>query len=64
MADQGGRKLRIGLYDPCCDDLARHFLDDDETNTPKTRGIHECRVGSLATAIQEAVERWCDEEPT
>jgi hypothetical protein len=54
----------MNLYDPCCDDLARHFLEDDETNTPAMRGIHECRVASLAAAIQAAVEAWMDEEPT
>jgi hypothetical protein len=52
------------LYDSACDELARHFLDDDETNTPRTKGIHESRVASLAVAIQEAVEAWIDDEPT
>lgn len=52
------------LYDPACADLARHFLADDETNVPQQQGIHECRVASLAAAIQSAVEDWCEEDPT
>ena len=49
-------------YDPICDDTARHFLSDDETDTPETRAEHEQRVAALAQAIQDAVETWCDEE--
>lgn len=52
------------LYDSHCEDLARHFLEDDETNIPALQGIHESRVVSLAVAIQAAVEVWMDEEPT
>lgn len=59
-----GRAVVTTLYDPHCDDLARHFLQDDTMNTPATKGIYESRVLSLAVAIQEAVEAWIDDEPS
>lgn len=42
-------------YDPCSDDLARHFLQDEPSDAD--------RVHRLAIAIQQAVEDWFAENP-
>ncbi len=47
------------LYDPRCHELAEHFLSDDDV--PATE--NELRIQSLAGAIQQAVEDWCESEP-
>lgn len=44
-------------YDPACETLAEHFLRDDPIDDPLARG-------SLAAAIQGAVEDWYLHERT
>ena len=46
------------LVDPESWRLAEHFLQDDD-DTPEE---HRTRVASLAAAIQQAVEAWCEGE--
>lgn len=58
------KAAKMELYDTHCEDLAKYFLEDDETNTRHSAGIHTARVRSLAKAIQDAIEEWIDEEPT
>jgi hypothetical protein len=48
------------MYDPECETLAEHFLQDDDY-TKYTKAKHEARVRSLAQAIQDAVEEWTSE---
>lgn len=43
------------MHDPNCDDLARHFLQDEPGSHDAK---YEARVESLAEAIQQAVEGW------
>lgn len=50
--------MRDTLYDPKCHELAEHFLGDDDVPPAE----NELRIQSLAAAIQEAVEDWCDDE--
>lgn len=50
------------LFDPACLRLAEHFLEDDDTNTLATAGVHHKRVESLAEAIYQAVEDWVQDE--
>jgi hypothetical protein len=38
-------------YDPACETLAEHFLQDDPVAHPDAKG-------SLSAAIQQAVESW------
>lgn len=52
------------LYDLRCRDLAEYFLEDDDTNTAQTAGVHHAQIVSLAQAIQDAIEEWIDQEPT
>lgn len=47
------------LVDPKSHELAEHFLADDEQ---VSRQHHNKRVMSLAQAIQQAVEDWCENE--
>jgi lauroyl/myristoyl acyltransferase len=50
----GKRKKRM-TYDPACESLAKHFLQDTEVDDE----AHMRRlVEDLAQAIQEAVEQW------
>ena len=49
------------LYDPECQTLAEHFLQD-EPSTLATAPRYEQRVRSLAEAIQDAVEEWFADE--
>lgn len=46
------------LYDPRCQELAEHFLGDDDVSPAE----NEARIHSLAGAIQSAVEAWCENE--
>lgn len=41
------------MYDTHCDELARHFLDDEGAG-------HEKAVAELAQVIQDAIEGWLD----
>jgi hypothetical protein len=52
--------VTVTLYDPRCHELAEHFLGDDERTS---EADHERRIQSLALAIQQAVEDWCEAEP-
>ena len=45
------------MWDPNSQDLAEHFLDSEQY-TSETVSVHEQRVKSLASMIQQAVEDW------
>ena len=51
-------------FDPICDDVARHFLEDEEPVSGAPRRQYEERVDGLAPAIQDAIEAWLDAHPT
>ncbi len=51
--------VREILVDPKSYELAEHFLADDYRVSSQQ---HEKRVMSLAQAIQQAVEDWCENE--
>ncbi|HKA40258.1 MAG TPA: hypothetical protein VKD25_10840 [Burkholderiales bacterium] len=44
-------------YDPTCEDLAEHFLQDEFTGG-ETSEEFETLIRSLSQAIQDAVEGW------
>jgi hypothetical protein len=44
------------MWDPASEELAEHFLADEQTSEAE----HESRVESLAIEIQRAVEAWFD----
>lgn len=48
------------LYDPACELLAQHFLQDE---TPETQEAYERRLQSLAAEIQQAVDAWFAAHP-
>lgn len=48
----------VTLYDQQCQELAEHFLGDDDV-PPAENAL---RIHSLAAAIHEAVEEWCANE--
>jgi len=50
------------LFDPACQDLAEHFLQDEKFINA-TMAVHMARVRSLSQAIQVAVEDWCADCP-
>lgn len=50
-------------FDPICDDVARHFLEDEEPVIRAPRRQYEERVEALAQAIQDAIEAWLETHP-
>jgi hypothetical protein len=51
-------------YDPDCETLAEHFLQDDPVEPIAEAGrAHDLRVRELAQYIQDAVEDWSDANP-
>ena len=50
------------MYDPTCQDLAEHFLQEEPfLSAPADQ--HRQRVAALSDAIQQAVEAWCESHP-
>jgi hypothetical protein len=56
--------IYVHSYDPECEQLAAHFLQDDvgaqRPLDSREYVAYEERVRSLAADIQQAVEAWCN----